>query len=269
MGFALESDIYSRRLDTKLFAIYSNPSLDAIKTLHDRLLKSENHMDREKAFWLELALDQEPAKVDLGDVTLELNEMEILLADLLWKVEESSQRDFNDWMNYISNVPQSIQHGFGIDAKILMSMAAQQSTKDSIENNKLNPDIWYRIQMLQQETVRIFEEVKKIPLKLAVSEERLDALIELQGALIELLKKRYLETGGKEVEAVIGYPIQWLESAQKGLMKTDTDMGKVKREIEAAHEYLQQKRSDISDKNFSEWTGSVADKVRLIPKKLP
>lgn len=266
-GLAVEAEIYNRRLNQKLLDLYSKPSPEALKALHDRLIASDDYLDREVAFWLELALDREPAKVDLKDLAVELNEMEILLSDLLWQVEVDSQRDLNDWMNYISNVPQSIQRGFGIDAKILMNMAVEYSVKESIERNKRNPNVGYKVDMLQKETLRLFEEISKIPIKLNVPEEWLDELIELQGILIDVLKKYYLERAGK-TEDIIRYPLQRLEEVQKHLMKPEVEKDKARQETMLAYENLEsQTRSKISDKKLFEWMRSIKERIKAFLEK--
>lgn len=270
VGLALEAETYNRRLNQKLSDIYSNPTLDAIKTLHDRLIVSDDYPDREVALWLELALDQAPAKVDLIDLTVELNEIEILLSDLLWQVEADSQRDLNDWLNYVSNVPQSIQHGFVIDAKMLMNLAVQYSTTDSVERNKKNLSMGYKIELLQKETLRLFEEIKKIPIKLTIPEERIGALIELQRILIDMLRKYYLERVGNATEDIIRYPIQRLEEAQKHLMRPEIEVDKVRQEMKFAYENLEsQARSDISDKRLFEWMGNIKERIKAASERLP
>ena len=85
-GLALENDIYNRRFSKTLFDIYSNPKFEAIQSLHDELINSDEHRDREVAFWLEMALQQTPVRINLQDLVVEMKEMEVLLSDLYGKL---------------------------------------------------------------------------------------------------------------------------------------------------------------------------------------
>lgn len=264
VGLALKNELYNKRLNQTLFDIYTHPEIDAIKDLHDRLISSKDHCDREVAFLLELALQQPPAQIDLEDVNTELSEMEVLLYDLVLRVNSESQRSLNDWMNYIANVPQSIRDGRGIDAKILMSLAVQSSRNESVERIKSDSELMYKIEVLQKETSRLFDVIKRIPLRLVASEERLDALEKLQDILIALLQRYNSEHPQEGVKDLLRYPIQKLEASQRCLMGSDVKNDAAKNEVLIASKYLEQHMNDITDKNYLEWMKSLLEKIQSL-----
>ncbi len=264
VGLALKNELYNKRLNQTLFDIYTHPEIDAIKDLHDRLISSNDHCDREVAFLLELALQQPPAQIDLQDVNTELSEMEVLLYDLVLRVNSESQRSLNDWMNYIANVPQSIRDGRGIDAKILMSLAVQSSRNESVERIKSDSELMYKIEVLQKETSRLFDVIKRIPLRLVASEERLDALEKLQDILIDLLQRYNSEHSQEGVKDLLRYPIQKLEASQRCLMGSDVKNDAAKNEVLIASKYLEQQMNDITDKNYLEWMKSLLEKIQSL-----
>jgi hypothetical protein len=264
VGLALKNELYNKRLNQTLFDLYSRPEIDAIKDLHDRLISSNDHFDREVAFWLELALQQPPVQIDLQDVSVELTEMEVLLYDLVLRANSESQRNLNDWMNYIANVPQSIRDGNWIDAKILMSLAVQSSRKESIERIKRDPQLRYKIEVLQKETSRLFEVTKRIPLRLIASEERLCALEKILEVLIELLQRYNFERPQERLSDMIRYSIQKLEASQRSLMRSNIKTDDAKNEIIVASKYLEQQMSVITNINTLEWMKSLLEKIRVL-----
>lgn len=267
-GLALQSEIYNRRINRKLADIYSSPNLEDIRVLHHRLIASSDHFDREVAFWLELALEQAPVKIDLQDLIDEIDEIEVLLSDLLWRVSADSQRDLNDWLNYMVNVGHCIRDGFDIDAKTLMSLALQSSKSDSIEKIKKDPSLKYKIDVLQKETLRLFEEIKRFPLKLVTPEERLGIIIELQGVLIDLLQRYYLGSLEKEFREMLRYPIEKLELSQRCLMRSDIGLEKAKQELELASEQLEWQMEKINDKRTLEQAKRIHEKIKSLSSKI-
>ena len=261
VGVALKNDMYNRGINQRLLDLYANPNHDAIKDLHDQLLASTNHFDREAAFWLSLALREAPLSLNLRDMIHELNEMEVMLYDLLWRVEAGSQLDLNNWMNYIANVPQSIQDGFAVDAKILMSLAVQSSRTEAIERIKGNPSLRYKIEILQQETTRLFDIIKKIPLKLVIPEERLDALVTLQDLLIDLLQRHRSERPGNEHNALFRYLIGKLEASERYLMQSNVKTDKATKEIALASDYLEDHMRNETDTQLFEWEKGVLERI--------
>jgi hypothetical protein len=268
VGLALKNELYNKRLNKKLFDLYSRPEIEAIKDLHDRLISSNDHFDREVAFWLELALKQPPIQIDLHDINTELTEMEVLLYDLVLRADPESQRSLNEWMNYIANVPQSIRDGHGIDAKILMSLAVQNSRKESIERIKRDPRLRYKIEILQKETSRLFEVIKRIPLKLVASEERLVALEKLQEILIDLLQRYDFERPHEGVSDLIRYPLQKFEASQRCLMRSNVKIDNVKNEILIASKYLEQQMNNLHNKKNLEWMKRLLDKIQSLIQSL-
>jgi hypothetical protein len=264
VGVALKNEIYNRGVNQPLLDLYANPNRDAIKDLHDQLLASTNHFDREAAFWLSLALQTAPLSLNLRDMIHELNEMEVLLYDLLWRVEAGSQSDLNNWMNYLANVPQSIQDGFAVDAKILMSLAVQSSRTEAIERIKGNPSLRYKIEILQQETTRLFDIIKKIPLKLIIPEERLDALIALQDILIDLLRRHRAERPESERDSLFRYLLGKLEAAERYLMQSNVTTDKAIKEIALTSDYLEDHIRNETDTHQHEWEQGVLKRINRL-----
>jgi hypothetical protein len=261
VGLALKNEIYNRGVTQRLLDLYANPNLDAIKELHAQLLASTDHFDRNVAFWLSLALQDTPLSLNLRDINRELNEMEVLLYDLLWRVDAGSQSDLNNWMNYLANVPQSIQDGFAIDAKTLMSLALQSSQTEAIEQIKGNPSLRYKIEILQQETTRLFDVIKKIPLKLIIPEDRLDALVTLQDILIDLLRRHRSARSGSERNSLFRYLIPKLEASERYLIQSNVTTDKAKKEITLASGYLKDQIRNETDTQLLEWKQGVLVRI--------
>ena len=262
MGLALKSELYNKRATPALVALYARPNLDAIEDLHDRLLASPDHVDREVAFWLELALEQPPIPLDLEDVRTELTEMEVLLYDLVLRADSASQGSLNDWMNYLANVPQSLQDGRGLDAKVLMSLAVQSSRSEAVERWKRDPLARYRIEILQKETARLFEVIKRIPLRLHVADERVDALEEVQDILIDALRQANRPDAPADLNDALRYPIQKLEASQRHLMHPDLQSDLAKRETAIACEYLAQHLRSMPPTAHQDWMKRLLDKTQ-------
>ena len=125
-GFAFQTAIAHNREVESLSDLYSAPSLDKVRKLHDRLLASSNNIDREIAIWLEPALQSDEENPDPKSLVTEMKEMEFLLYTLINRAY-GAQPEINDWMNYIANAAESLADGYWIDAKILLSRAVETS----------------------------------------------------------------------------------------------------------------------------------------------
>ena len=267
VGLALESAVRNKRLNPTLSKLYSNPDLDAIGALYDRLVLSNNHSDREVAFWLELALPLVSVEFDLIDILVELREIEVLLSDLLWQVNPASQHAVNDWLNYIANVPQSIQDGRGIYAKILMSRAIQSCQRTSVEQIKKDLRFGNKIEILQRETVRLFGEIRKFPLKLIIPLERIDSIVQVQAILIDLLQEYYVAGIEEEIEDAARYVIQKLQTTKRYLLRADLSTIEAKREVEHASEYLESQGYDLQKRHI-EWTTTARERLKRLLNSL-
>jgi hypothetical protein len=268
VGLALKNELYNKRANPTLMTLYARPELGAIKNLHDSLLPSHDHRDREVAFWLELALDQPPIHLDLQDVRTELTEMEVLLYDLVLRADGESQRGLNDWMNYVANVPQSLQDGRGLDAKVLISLAVQSSRSEAVERRKRDPLVRYKIEILQKETARLFEVIKRIPLRLNVAEEQVDALEQVQDILIDALQRSNLTGAQEELNKALRYPIQKLEASQRYLMRSDVQRDLAKKEMGIACEYLKQHMKTMPPTANREWMKRLLEKTQQLLQSL-
>ncbi|UCH02179.1 MAG: hypothetical protein JSV20_10335 [Candidatus Bathyarchaeota archaeon] len=264
VGLAIQNEIRNRSFNQKLYNLYTNPDLSAIGALHDQLVLSDNHFDRETAFWLELALDLTPPKINILNTIVELQEMEVLLLDLMWKVNPNYQRDFNNWLNYIINTVHSIQDGFIIDAKIMASLAFEYSRKQAIieamnVENK-NPQLRYIIDLLQRETLRCFEQIKLIPHKLKISEKHKDVVLKIQEILIELMQQKLRERY-KKYASLISYLIQKLDVSQRHLIRSDLKVEKVKKEFDLITRYLERTIHEISNSNILNWIRNINKRI--------
>jgi len=263
VGLALESDIYNRRTNPELHHLYLNPGIEVLRELHDRLIASDDHREREVALWLSLAVERPPLKVDLQDLVKELEEMEFILLNLLRSVDEAAQIDINGWMNYIINTAHGVRDGFWIDAKIDMNLALQISKSESVERIRVDPHFTYEIGLLQKETSRRFKEIRDFPAMLDLPEERLDLILGIQSMLLDLMGRIYLEQVKEEVE-ILGYVAQRLNAALRYVLRRDIQPEKAEKEIKLASSYLEEKAKGISDGD----TAALAEETRKRIKAL-
>ena len=188
VGMALENAIYNGQEIQHLTSLYSDPDMERALKLHDELISSNDHLERETAFFLQLGLDIGPLQGDPLGLAGELREMEHLLYAYLNKYGRA-QKAMNDWLNYIANASQSIIDGYWTDAKILLSLAVQASQDPTVEALKTNPELRYRVETLQGATASYFQELKGYPLKLKIGDESAASILMIQGPLLEMLQK--------------------------------------------------------------------------------
>lgn len=269
IGLALENELYNRRFNKALTDLFSSPNPNKIKALYDRFITSENHFDRETAFWLELALEQKQAQIDVLNIVVRMQEIETMLFDLLWRVDPESQRDFNDWVNYVANASESIREGNWIDAKMFSSQAFQSSRKESINKSKIVTGLWSQIDFLQRETLNCFEEIKRAPSKLEILKERLDVFLEVQGILIELLQKYYFNRLEGKSGDVIARLIQQFNAAQRYLMQSNIKIDKANQTIKLASEYLREEIKNVTDRKIFEWLKGIEKRLEILATQLP
>lgn len=228
VGLALECALVNRRDSRLLFSLYSDADMDRVKELHDRLIASSDHYDREVAIWLEPVIELGTLKSNPGGLVAEMRKMEFVLNTLIHRSGEA-QREVNNWMNYIANAAHSLEDGFWIDAKILLSRALQSSRRPSVEGLKADSRLRYEVDVLHAATASYFEEMKKYPLRLSVSEERLDAMLEVQDIMLELMHIHYMEEQGED--SVISSSIYRLSTAIRYLMDEKRELMAAKREV--------------------------------------
>ena len=260
VGLALESEILNRRRNQRLFDLYRNPTLEGIKALYEELKNSASHYDREVAIWLSTVLDLSPKRLDVEDLLQEFREMEWLLYHMLEEVEMSQRQDLSDWMNFLVNAAHSIEDGWYIDAKLCMNLALEFSRKESIENIKQNPVLGYLINLLQIETLRRFQEIREMPSKLDIPEERLDVIVAIQEILIDLSSKYYLGDLEEHVSALLKYVIPKIRSSMNHLMRSDLDFTKGLEELRNLSEVLM----EWEDPTTSEFARALSDKIASI-----
>ena len=221
VGLALESAILSRAETGTLVSLYSDPDPRGVWELHDRLMESSDHRDREAAIWLETGLEPAPMKSDPAGLVRELREMEYVLFAFISRVR-GAQREVNDWMNYIANAAQFIVDGFWIDAKIMLSRAFQASRAPLVEELKSEPGLSYEVGVFQGATASYFDEVREYPVNLRIPEERLDAILTLQRSMLEIMRSRMRLEAPEEPE-LIRLIIHRLSSSLRHLMEEKTE----------------------------------------------
>ena len=232
VGRALENAIYNGQEIQHLTWLYSAPDVERVLELHDELISSNDHLERETAFFLQLGLDIGPLQGDPMGLAGEMREMEHLLYAYLNKYGRA-QRVMNDWLNYIANASQSIIDSYWTDAKILLSLAVQTSQDPTVEALKTNPELRYRVETLQGATASYFQELKGYPLKLMISDESAEAILMLQEPLLEMLQSPNIVEDKSEDEYAIKV-VRGSHTAIKYLME--------KKESEAKRELLSVER---------------------------
>ncbi len=221
VGLALESVILSRAETETLASLYSNPDLRRVWELHDSLMKSDDHRDREAAIWLETGLDPTPMKSDPVRLVRELREMEYVLFAFISKAG-GAQREVNNWMNYVANAAQFITDGFWIDAKIMLSRALQASKAPAVEELKSEPGFSYEIRVFQGATASYFNEIRGYPVSLHIPEEKLNAILMLQHSMLEIMRSRMRLEAPEEPDLIRGI-IHKLSSSLRHLMEEKTE----------------------------------------------
>ncbi len=234
VGLALESAILSRAETGTLVSLYSDPDPQGVLELHDRLMESGDHRDREAAIWLETGLELDPMKSDPAGLVVELREMEYVLFAFISRAG-GAQREVNDWMNYIANAAQFITDGFWVDAKMMLSRALQASRAPPVEELKSEPGLSYEVGVFQGATASYFDEVRGYPVALWIPEERLDTILMLQRSMLEIMRSRMRLEAPEEPELIRGI-IHRLSSSLKHLMEEKTEearreLGTVTRQI--------------------------------------
>ena len=233
-GLALESALVSRMEAAPLAALYDEPDLARAIQLHDELLRSQDHSEREAAIWLETGLDLGPLRHDPSGLAKEMREMEVVLGALINRSGEAL-REVNDWMNLIANASQFILDGYWIDAKIFLSRALRHSRSPPVEALKLQHQLSHEVEVLQRATESYFEELKGYPLKLQVDGDRLQRLLLVQEVMLELMR---MVRGPEEAKST-GKAVYRLSQAIRYLMG-EGGHEEVGRELRLASEYLRE-----------------------------
>ena len=239
VGLALENDLYNDHENQQLRRLYSDPDIRQIENYYRKLASSESSYDREAAFWLENALQQErPTSVDISALIVRLQQLEAILYTLLMDSAFDASRDLNDWLNYVANAGESLKGTYFLDAKILTSRAIESSERALAAASMRDPRRRYELGLLKTETQKIFEELKMVHSTLPVPEELLDAHLKIQASLIELLTLLKGADAEKQATQELRYSAQKLASAQRLLLRSQKEVSKAGQEIAQAQEYI-------------------------------
>jgi len=244
VGFALQAALASDCSTEALSSLYSQPKVESVRAIHDKLIESNRHCDREVAIWLEPVLDLDPLKADPKALESEMKKMELLLFFLINRAGSSS-REVNDWMNYIANAAESLAAGFWIDAKILLSQALGISQSESIENLKSDPSFVREISILQGATASYFREIRTYPLKLNVPEARLQLILQTQGTMLDLMQIRDRKKPEGDNEVIMG-AVRRLNRAIRFLMDEGKTLDLARQEVELASTHIDSEMKDIA-----------------------
>ena len=260
VGLALQSAIpHGCEVET-LLALYSDPNPEKARRLHDKLSASRSHCDREIAIWLRLLLEQGPSKSDPKAMVTTMREMESVLFFLINQVGES-QREINDWMNYIANAAESLADGFLIDAKIFLSQASEVSQSPIIERLKSDPSLGRKLDILQRATAQYFEEMRTYPSKLMIPEDRLEIVLRVQEILLDLMQA-YYQGKREEDDEVIGGSIRRLNTAVRYLMNKDREVEAAKQELQLASEHLSEKKSRVLGERKRQLVNECSERMK-------
>jgi len=226
VGLAFESALDQGLDVVALEGLYSDPDETGIRELHGRLIASVDHRDREVAIWLEPALGAEPLESDPARLAGEMREMEFILLTLARRAG-AAQQEVNAWMNYVANAAQFIVDGFWIDAKILLSRALMSSGTPAVEALKADPDLLYEVDALQRATAAYFEELRGYPVSISVPAGRLDAALDLQGIMIDLMRR----WGRDEEEMHVRETVRGLSSVLRHLTESRETPEDIRKEL--------------------------------------
>ena len=265
IGLALKSELYHGRINTKLYDLYKNPDQERVQKYHATMISSDHHVDREVAFWLELAIPKPPERIDLPTLISVLRKMEVILYDLLLQANPNLTTDLNDWLNYIANIPHMLESNQGIDAKRLISQAYDSSRATTITMMKNDPEIARKLQILQQETQYLNHEILRIPLKLIIPEDQQEHVLTLQHQVLELLR---IGMNLRVNTTNFQYALQRLERIQTYLMKPNIPHQIMKKELTHAINDLQHsyQRNELAESRSQ--LNTIIQNLRLFSKSL-
>ncbi len=245
VGLALECALTNGRESQQLFSLYSNTDIERLKELHDYLISSNDHYDREVAIWLEPVLGLGPLRNNPRGLVTEIRMMEFILSRLYERSREGRE-ELNNWINFIANAAHSIEDGFWIDAKILLSRALQSSTDPSIERLKADPNINYEVEILQRATKSYFEEIKSYPLEIKIPVDRLDPILKVQEIMLDMMRVYFREEKDAR-DYMIEEPIRRMSSTVRSLMDDIKEIEDSKRELKLASRYLKTLLGESTD----------------------
>jgi hypothetical protein len=269
VGLALENELNKGRDDPLLRGLYDNPSTEKISATYRRLITSKDHDDKEASFWLELGLSQDPTSFpDKNALLSQIRKMEIIIYDILGKAKPSIIQPLNDWMNYLANAGESINEGYWIDAKILMSRAVDASEETISKLGLTDLQNRRELEILRTETIRDYEELLKASFRLKLPISRLDALQTVQGIHLRLLRRQLAEKADSS-RNMIRYLVEKLATAEKLLLQEEATVEKAKEEVEQTLAYLDARVLRVEDRGTRRWMEQLREELhRLLQREL-
>jgi hypothetical protein len=240
LGLALENELYNGRDNSRLYSLYMSPDYGKAKAYYWELMRSSSYLDRETSFWLETLLGKKATEFESpSSLIYRLQRVEAILYDFLLQGDSNLCRALNEWLNYVANTGESLKGGYWLDAKIFANRALDSSERAMALVDSRNAVLRYELGVLRSETHHILEELMKLPLTFIAPEGRLDSVLEVQGALIELLRIIVRGNLDESVKEDLRYSAQKLTSAQAHLLNTEADSLKCRHEVALASEYIE------------------------------
>jgi hypothetical protein len=268
IGLALENELYDGREDRLLGELYENPSAYTITCIYRRFISSKDPREKEMAFWLELGLSQEPVTFpDKTELLRRVREIETVLYDILGRVGQNISQPLNDWLNYIANSGESVNQGYWIDAKILMSRAVEASDETSSKIAPTDVKMRHDLDILRSETRQDFEELLKASFRLRIPERNLDKILAIQALLLRMLRNQVTE--GAKSDPISRYLVEKLATAEKLLIQEKPEISRAKGELEQALTYVERQsiliQDDIARRRTEEIHGAL---LKLLQEEL-
>ena len=267
IGLALENELYKGREDRLLEELYEDPSADTITGIYRRFISSKDPREREIAFWLELGLSQEPMTFpDKIELLHRVREIETILYDILTRVGQNISQPLNDWLNYIANSGESINQGYWIDAKILMSCAVEASDETASKITLSDVKMRHDLGILRSETRQEFEELLEASFRLRIPERSLDKILAVQTLLLKMLRNQVIE--GARPDSISRYLVEKLAKAEKLLIQENPEILKTEAEIEQALTYVERQSTLIQDDLTCRRTEGIHEALQKLLQEL-
>jgi arsenate reductase-like glutaredoxin family protein len=258
-----------------LRALYDSAiSIEEIKRLHNKLVKSSNPNQRDVGFALEPALGFNQPEKDWRDLAIEMMETELSLFDIFYRITTLKEQKYQtsellEWLNEIGSSVSCMRSSDWINAKKHANKAFELSRKDSIKEIIEDEYLGGAIVIYQKATARYFEETKQYPVTATFPEDRLDIIVELQAFLLKLEEKYQIGKPSKVLSDVILYPIEKIGTAIEYLMNSNEKIERANYEIGLACEHFKEKIGNLRGKEERDWANSIYEPLEVVFSKLP
>ncbi len=199
----------------------------------------------------------------MEDLLLELREIEGLLCVPLRErdVDATLRQDLTELINCLVNAAYGLEGGWYVDAKIFLNSALECSKKESIEKLKKNPLYRNLIRLIQIEILRRYGQIRDLPSRLDISEQRTKIIIAVQEMLIEIMRKNYVQNVKKPVFDLAKYLTPKLMTSLRYLIRSDIPFEKALNEFTILCEFLKEQKGKLSDKMAEDLAQKIDEKI--------